>query len=261
MMLFFDIDGTLFDSRHRLAPSVRPAMEAAHRNGHLLVINTGRTLCNMDHRLDGFPLDGWVMGCGTRIIWKGETLQSFEYSREASLKLRNLFREMKVPVVYECDTALYFDPENDCHPSIRHFREFARARGIERNISDTDPEFRAVKMFCFTDRDMIPVMARRTGEAGMPFAAINRQPEGWELVPEGFSKGKGIDFLRNRLGYSRDECYAFGDSENDLPMLEHAGHSIAMGNAPETVKSVCTYVTDLPEKDGIEKAMRHFGLI
>ena len=44
-------------------------------------------------------------------------------------------------------------------------------------------------------------------------------------------------------------------------MFQHAGHSIAMGNATDDVKSVCSYVTDRPEMDGIEKAMKHFGLI
>ena len=84
-MLFFDIDGTLFDDHRCLPASVLPAMEAARRNGHRLVINTGRTLCNMDHRLDSFPLDGWIMGCGTRIIWHGETLQSMERTPRDSL--------------------------------------------------------------------------------------------------------------------------------------------------------------------------------
>ena len=58
MLLFFDIDGTIFDDNRRLPDSVLPAMEAARRNGHRLIINTGRTLCNLDHRLDDFPLDG-----------------------------------------------------------------------------------------------------------------------------------------------------------------------------------------------------------
>ena len=71
MLLFFDIDGTLFDDRHRMPPSVLPALEKARQNGHYLFVNTGRTLCNMDRRLDGFPFDGWVMGCGTRILLRG----------------------------------------------------------------------------------------------------------------------------------------------------------------------------------------------
>ena len=62
MLLFFDIDGTLIDHTHRLPASVPPVLEAAHRSGHLLVVNTGRTLCNMDHRLDGLPIDGLIMG-------------------------------------------------------------------------------------------------------------------------------------------------------------------------------------------------------
>lgn len=261
MLLFFDIDGTIFDDRQHLPASVKPAMEAARRNGHRLVINTGRTLCNMDHRLDDFPLDGWIMGCGTRVIWHGETLTSMEYSPEKSLRLRKLFMDLKLPAVYECDTAMYFDPENSSCPAIAGFREWAEKHGIFREISENDPEFRAVKMFCFAGGGKIARMKKGTAEAGMPYTAINRWPEGWELVPEGYSKGKGIDFLRNRLGVKAEDCCAFGDSRNDLTMLRHAGCSIAMGNAPDDVKSVCSYVTDLPENDGIEKALKHFGLI
>ena len=261
MLLFFDVDGTIFDGRGLLPASVKPAMEAARRNGHQLVVNTGRTLCNMDRRLDGFPLDGWIMGCGTRVIWRGDTLRSMEYPPEESLRLRQVFLDLGIPVVYECDTAIYFDPESVSHPTVSGFRKWAEEHGIFREIRGIDPEFRAVKMFCFADRDLVVRMEKQTAAAGMPYTAINRWPEGWELVPEGYSKGKGIDFLRKITGAETEQCYAFGDSRNDLPMLRHAGHSIAMGNAPEDVKAACSYVTDLPENDGIEKALRHFGLI
>ena len=63
------------------------------------------------------------------------------------------------------------------------------------------------------------------------------------------------------LGEKNENCYAFGDSRNDMTMLEHVGHSIAMGNATDDVKAACSWVTDRPENDGIEKAMKHFGLI
>ena len=261
LLLFFDIDGTIFDTRRRLPASVRPAMEAARANGHQLIINTGRTLCNRDTRLDGFPLDGWIMGCGTRVIYHGETLTGMEYSPEESLKLRKISLEAGIPVVYECDTAIYFDPLGPSYPAIRDFRAFAEAHGLARDIREGDPEFRMVKMFCFAEEGVIRELEARTGAAGMPYTAINRGPDAWEVVPAGFSKGTGIDFLRKRLGAEREDCFAFGDSRNDLSMFSHAGHSIAMGNAPEDVKAVCSFVTDLPEEDGIEKAMRHFGLI
>ena len=140
MLLFLDIDGTLFDDRRQMPASVRPALEQARKNGHFLFVNTGRTLCNMDRRLDGFPFDGWIMGCGTRILFRGQTLQSMEYDPVSSLKLRSLLRSLRLPAVYECDTAMYFDPEGTPHPAVPHFRRFAEDHGLERDVSADPPQ-------------------------------------------------------------------------------------------------------------------------
>lgn len=261
MLLFFDIDGTLIDDKFRLVPSVKPAMQAAHRNGHRLIINTGRTLCNLDDRLNELPLDGWILGCGTRILYHGETLQCMEHSPEDTLRLRNLFLELKLPVVYECDTAIYFDPLSPDYPVISGFRGYAKQHGIAREVSETDPDFKAVKMFCFTDdRNLIHELERRTTEIGMAYIAIDRGNGGWETVPAAYSKATGIDTLCRKLSIGLDECFVFGDSKNDMAMLQHVKHSVAMGNAPDDVKSACSYVTARPEDDGIELALKHFGL-
>ena len=262
MLLFFDIDGTLFDDSRKLPASVLPAMEKAHENGHLLFINTGRTLCNKDRRLDGFPLDGWIMGCGTRIIFRGKTLQSMEYDPAQSLRLRQIILDLDLPVTYECDTAMYFDPLAPYHPAVSVFREFARSQGTERDLSDADPEFRIVKMFCFADtRDRIDRLEKAAAAIGMPYTAIDRGNGGWEMTPSAFSKGTGIDMIRQKLDIPFEDTLAFGDSTNDMTMFEHVKHSIAMGNASDDVKAACTWVTALPEEDGIKKAMIRFGII
>ena len=66
---------------------------------------------------------------------------------------------------------------------------------------------------------------------------------------------------RRKLNVPLEDCFAFGDSRNDMTMFEHVGHSIAMGNAPEDVKAAGSWTTALPEDDGIKKAMIHFGII
>ena len=262
MLLFFDIDGTLFDDRRQMPASVRPALEDAGRNGHSLFVNTGRTLCNMDRRLDGFPFDGWIMGCGTRIIYHGNTLQSKEYDLESSLKLLNLFRSMRLPAVFECDTGMYFDPEGATHRAVPLFRRFAQEHGLYREISETDPEFRIVKFFVFSkDEAQIQTLCAKTEELNMPYSYIDRGQEGWEVVPAGYTKATGIDRICRELNTSPENCMAFGDSLNDLPMLLHVKYSIAMGNAPEELKARCFYVTDRPENDGIAKAMQKYGII
>lgn len=261
MLLFFDIDGTLIDNSHRLPASVPPALEAARRNGHRLVINTGRTLCNMDHRLDGLPIDGFIMGCGTRVIWHGQTLASMEYNPDDSLRLLAVFRSAAVPAVYECDTAMYFDPLMPETPFLSSLSAWARNRGIFREISESDPEFRAVKMLCLAQKPVIDGLIARTAEIGLPYYAIDRENDCWEIVPSGFTKATGMDFLCRYLDIPNADCFAFGDSRNDVAMLTHVANSIAMGNAPKDVMDLCAYVTTRPEEDGIEKALRHFRLI
>ena len=58
-----------------------------------------------------------------------------------------------------------------------------------------------------------------------------------------------------------EEIIAFGDGENDIGMLQLAGIGVAMGNAEEVVKQNADYITADIDDDGIEKALRHFGLI
>ena len=54
---------------------------------------------------------------------------------------------------------------------------------------------------------------------------------------------------------------AFGDGGNDVLMLKHVGIGVAMGNAEDEVKRAADYVTDSVDEDGVEKALRHFGVI
>lgn len=260
-LLFFDIDGTLFDDSRRLPPSVLPALQKARDRGCRIFLNTGRTLCNLDPRLDTLPLDGMVLGCGTRIVMRGETLKALEFSPEDSLRLRRAVLESGIPLVWECDTGMYFDPQGPAHPAIPHFRDFSEKAGIARDILPGDSSFRAVKMFAFGTREEMEGLLSAFAALSLPFQLIDRQPLGWELVPAGCSKGQGIDLVRERLGVPLSLCYAFGDSANDLPMLEHVPHSVAMGNAPEAVKRRCALVTARPEEDGVAKALTALALI
>ena len=76
----------------------------------------------------------------------------------------------------------------------------------------------------------------------------------------GSTKGNGLMMLADRLGIPRENTFAIGDNENDLPMLQMAAHSIAMGNSREDIKACCDYVTSNCDEDGFAKAMREYVL-
>ncbi|MGN0306045.1 MAG: HAD hydrolase family protein, partial [Lachnospiraceae bacterium] len=52
-----------------------------------------------------------------------------------------------------------------------------------------------------------------------------------------------------------------GDGENDMDMLRFAGIGVAMGNAAPQVKEAADYITAHIDEDGLEKALRHYGLL
>lgn len=82
-----------------------------------------------------------------------------------------------------------------------------------------------------------------------------------DIVPKGGSKSIGMAKILEYFGISRDECMAFGDGGNDIPMLEYAGVGVAMGNAKEDVQAKADFITKSVDDDGVAYALRHYGLI
>ena len=58
-----------------------------------------------------------------------------------------------------------------------------------------------------------------------------------------------------------EKTYAFGDSMNDLEIIQAAGVGIAMGNGAPELKEAADYVTSDIGEDGIYRACKHFHLI
>ena len=84
---------------------------------------------------------------------------------------------------------------------------------------------------------------------------------GKDIIAGGGGKMSGIKRYLELAGIKREEIIAFGDAENDLEMLQFAGIGVAMGNGAEEVKAAADYVTADIDDDGIEKALKHFGLL
>ena len=82
---------------------------------------------------------------------------------------------------------------------------------------------------------------------------------GGEITHSEYNKATAIQFVKNYYKEKYDTV-AMGDSENDLPMLEYADISIAMGNGVKEVKEKADYVTDKIDNDGLYKAFKHLKL-
>ncbi len=83
---------------------------------------------------------------------------------------------------------------------------------------------------------------------------------GADMVEHCCSKARGLELLCEHYGVDRKDTWAFGDSENDIELLQAAGTGVAVGNAMEETKQAADYVTDDIWHDGIYKACEALGL-
>jgi len=83
------------------------------------------------------------------------------------------------------------------------------------------------------------------------FQVVRSSPILLEIMSGCVSKAGGIAVLLKHYGLRVEDALSFGDSYNDIPMLEYTGQSVAMGNAPESVKQAAKAVTLTSDEDGI----------
>ena len=76
-----------------------------------------------------------------------------------------------------------------------------------------------------------------------------------ELAAAGITKGSGLDFLAERLGFTREETIAFGDGETDVELVDWAGYGIAVANAHPRVRAVASWVCPSAVDEGVAQVL------
>ncbi|MFK4784458.1 HAD family hydrolase [Fusobacterium sp. MFO224] len=72
-----------------------------------------------------------------------------------------------------------------------------------------------------------------------------------DIVNKESNKGNALKIVSADCGISLDHVIAFGDNENDLPMLEEAGLAVIVENAKKILKNRIDEVTDSNEESGV----------
>ena len=79
-----------------------------------------------------------------------------------------------------------------------------------------------------------------------------------DILQDGIHKAWGLVELLKRWNLKPEQIMAFGDSENDIEMLEFAGISYAMENAEERVKEIATEVAPANSQAGVYQVLENW---
>lgn len=258
-LIFFDIDGTLWDDHMQIPDSTVETIRLLRENGHKSFLCSGRARGNIrSERLLSLGFDGIVAACGNHVEMDGNILYEKIIAPELTEKVVNLLQDCRMPVVMEGPDYHWIDENGfEDDPYVEYlFREMGETAiplcGYTKDIR--------INKF---SADVLPhTDYKRIKEVLEPdFDFIEHDGTVIEVVPKGTSKATGIAWLCQYLGVPVADTYGVGDSVNDLDMLQFVGHGIAMGNGTDVAKKAAEYVTADIHEDGIYRAMQHYGLI
>ncbi len=258
-ILFFDIDGTLTDDQTGCVPSSTvSAIQQARALGHLAFVNSGRPITTIPQAVIDIGFDGFVCGCGTYIDYLGKPLFNVCLNHEECQDIVTHLIESRIDAILEGSHGIYICRKAK-HPTVERIYQLYKYHDHFDVKDEDDPDIYFDKFAIWYDEhsDYDTFYQRYQNQ----FEFIDRGPFMREIVPHGISKASGIQFLLDYFHIDMDDCYAFGDSSNDLSMLSFVKHSIGMQNGEPKVLQRVSYITTHSKDDGIEHALKHFHII
>lgn len=270
-LIFLDVDGTLTPPGGYVPPeSALKAIRAAQDNGHKVFLCSGRNYGMLKPLLKhGF--DGTITSCGGFVTSGDEVLYDCPLTEEQKETAITLFKENGVNLTIEGRDASFCDEGPD------RLRESEPAGNSElinwikavwvdlgpRPMEEYDGRPIYKMVFICTDTDQLKP-ARAALEDQLVFILHDySDPDCYfgEIVNRKFDKGSAVRLVTDKLGFEIADTIGFGDSMNDLEMIETVGTSVCMDSGSPRLKELSDMICPSVYDDGIEWGFRELGLI
>ncbi len=261
VVAFFDVDGTLTYRDPVTGPTdvptarVREAIRRFVEAGNLAVVCTGRSILGIQNLMASCPFAGAVTLDGTHVLYGEKVVYDRviapDVLERTVAEMRRVGMEALIEGTYGCVTVTGDRPNPEFRrvmADMESLEDYA-ARGGLMEFGKID----------FTDESL--GVCRASEYLMATYDYLNVGDSYHELAIPGTSKGVGARAFIDALPFAPSRFFAFGDSENDLAVLEEADVAVVMGNARDNVKARADYVADRVENDGVATALEHFGLI
>jgi Cof subfamily protein (haloacid dehalogenase superfamily) len=250
-----DMDHTLLTEKGELPPDFDNYILQLDKIGIDFVIASGRSLYNLEtifpkikHKISFIGDNGGIISYKGELIFKS-LLEPAAY--QSMIK----FAENKtsgIPIICGLDTAflsvknkVYADYLEPFYSKIAFVEELdkitADADKFTIYFPNKDSKIYYEKIFKPRYRDNFYVTI---GDAV------------WiDITNYGIDKGKAMQILGKKLGLEPEQMMAFGDTYNDIEMLQAVKHSYIVKNAADDMKQYANFITDSNDNFGVIKVI------
>lgn len=254
-LIFFDIDGTLYDDDKKVPASTKEAILRLKELGHIVAIATGRAPFMFEELRKELGIDTYVCFNGQYVVVEGQVIYTNPLGSENLHALTEFAEANDQPVVYI--------NQSDMKANVPHHNFIVESiDSLKLTVQAThDPDFFIGRdifqalIFCQEPEEIV------YQERFKDFHFVRWHALSVDVGPVGGTKALGISKVMEHLGISKEHIYAFGDGLNDIDMLSFVPNSVAMGNGKELVKQSAKYITKSVDEDGILHGLELVGLL
>lgn len=274
-IIFLDADGTLLHHEGFIPQSALQACQLAQKNGHKIVLCTGRQKVEVYGDMLKLDYDGMITGSGAHVEVNHQLLEERTFSKEQLQILLEYMHKNDIDAIFETTRGLvgnqktYDHLEQMIQKQCKHLSpELFAKHGlvqVQHNLKVTDAILEyPVNKISFLESDIsyqeiYDALHRQFDLVPATFAPFGK--ESGEISEKTITKATGMQSILNYFDRSAEDAIAIGDGFNDLCMFEVAKTSVAMGNAPIEVQKKADRVTTALDNNGIYNAFIVLGLI
>ena len=248
------MDGTLLNNERTISPYTMQVLKECIRRGIRVIPCSGRTNTSMRPYVEqlqtGMP---YIGSNGAQIINADHSVAN-ELNLEMDLtrELLAFFREEGFYTHIYGQEGFYY--EKECLYAS-NYRRSSGLKGHEVGDLIQFLHFPTPKILSVNDpaevERLYPIAAERF--AGRAIFAIS-EPHFLEVEPVGATKGEALARLAQMRGdIVPERTLAFGDSLNDMTLLQFTPNSVAMGNARDELKQAAAWVCGPNTEDGLAR--------
>lgn len=265
-LLVIDVDGTLIGDGAYPSEPVTRAITAVREKGITVSLGTGRATEACYHLLNHLNLDGLhIFFDGAAVVeWPSNDIIFLQaLPPPAAKRLIELARENELFLEIYAHSYYFIEMDGEL---ADHQRQKLQLNPLVTDLMSLVSRVKVVK------GQLLAVDAEQKHRADLVTAEMEKYCKmSWSLDPSNgiyfgnaisrhVSKAQALKDMAEYMAIDPAQIIAVGDSFNDLSTFEIVGTSIAMGNAPESLKQLADWVVPAVDKDGVAVAIREIIL-
>lgn len=259
-----DMDGTILDSQGLLdLPRLEKILDRLEEKGIRFVIATGNEIHRvrqlLGHLTDRVVL---IVANGAKIFENNQLIQVETWDNELVEKALTFFKGQ------ECQNQFVITSMNGGFVKegtiFTQLEKFMTPEMIElfyqrmNFVEELHPELfgGVLKMSLVVGEDRMDQVQEDFNQVFNGYVqAVSSGYGCLDIIQDGIHKAWALQELLKRWNIKSEEIMAFGDSENDVEMLELAGIAYAMENADEKAKAVATDIAPANSQGGVYQVL------